>query len=85
MLHPKQDKLIASAADRLARHMHAFDPSTNAAAEMTRLKADKLFFELYEEALRRVLTAFTVEVAAEMITAQLDGMDVDGAPDGSNG
>lgn len=84
MIHPKRDLMLASAAEALMRHMHALDPTTAASAAMSKHKADKAFFEMYEELLRLVLTGFTRDKATAMVDAYLEAMEGgefgDGAP-----
>lgn len=56
--HPKRDQMIAAAALRLRRHMHAFDPTMQAAAAMSEAKADGRFKEELEELLRQIITDY---------------------------
>ena len=70
--HPKRDLMLAAAALRLRRHMHAFDPTMQAAAAMSEAKADGRFKEELEELLRQVVTDYNPAGDIARAVAQLE-------------
>lgn len=72
MIHKKEEALVAAGVDRLLRHMHGFDPSTQSSAAMSAAKADGAFKDRLEAAFRIVVTNFDPAPLVAAALAELD-------------